>query len=116
MACKLMVHESEMHDGRRLAPEASIVSVQSGTQGPTGHEEFSAGVVIAVCVYGIWEGVDVRKVASPCFVVILWEKNEHSEICKSLFIYALKPYQQQWVYSWKSEIPKNSWKYIIYNN
>lgn len=71
MACKPMVHESEVDDGRRLAPEAGVVSVQARTQGAAGHKEFGARVVVAVCVHGIREGADVGKVASPCFIVIL---------------------------------------------
>lgn len=80
MACKPMVHESEMDDGRRLAPEAGVVSVQARTQGAAGHEEFGARVVVAVCVHGIREGADVGKVASPCFIVILQKKNQHFRI------------------------------------
>lgn len=55
---------------KRLAPESCVVSMEAWAQRATGHKELGAGVVVAVRVHSIGEGVDVGEVAPPRLVVI----------------------------------------------
>lgn len=44
---------------KRLAPQSGVVAVQAGAEGPTCHEQLGAGVVVAVGVHGVGEGMNV---------------------------------------------------------
>lgn len=54
-----------------LTPQSRVVAVQAGAQRPARHEQLGAGVVVAVSVHGVGEGVDVGEVTPPRLVVIL---------------------------------------------
>lgn len=58
----------------RLAPQPCVVAVQAGTQRPARHKQLGAGVVVAVRVDRVGEGMDVREVTPPRLVVILKPK------------------------------------------
>lgn len=59
---------------RRLAPQPCVVAVQAGTQRPARHKQLGAGVVVAVRVDRVGEGMNVREVTPPRLVVILKTK------------------------------------------
>lgn len=55
----------------RLAPQSCVVAVQAGTERPARYKQLGAGVVVAVGVHRVGEGMNVREVAPPRLVVIL---------------------------------------------
>lgn len=54
--------------------------MESWREGSSCHEELRSRRVVAVCVDSVGEGISVRKVTPPGFVMILWEirDSEHS--------------------------------------
>lgn len=59
-----------------LAPQPCVVAVQAGTQRPARHEQLGAGVVVAVRVDRVGEGMNVGEVTPPRLVVILKAKGQ----------------------------------------
>lgn len=64
---------------RKLAPQSCVVAVQAGAQRPACHEELGAGLVIAVGVHRVGEGMNVGKVTPPRLIVILEEELEKAK-------------------------------------
>lgn len=64
---------------RKLAPQSCVVAVQAGAQRPACYEELGAGLVIAVGVHRVGEGMNVGKVTPPRLIVILEEELEKKQ-------------------------------------
>lgn len=64
---------------RKLAPQSCVVAVQAGAQRPACYEELGAGLVIAVGVHCVGEGMNVGKVTPPRLIVILEEELEKTK-------------------------------------
>lgn len=60
-----------MEETKRLAPQSCVVAVQAGTERSAGYKQLGAGVVVAVGVNRVWEGMNVREVTPPRLIVIL---------------------------------------------
>lgn len=60
-----------MEETERLAPQSCVVAVQAGTERATCYKQLGAGVVIAVGVHGVGEGMNVWEVTPPRLIVIL---------------------------------------------
>lgn len=55
---------------QRLAPQACVVPMQTRTERSTSYKQLGAGVVIAVRVHRVGEGMNVREVTPPRLIVI----------------------------------------------
>lgn len=55
----------------RLAPQSCVVAVQARTERSTCYKQLGAGVVVAVGVHRVGEGMNVREVTPPRLVMIL---------------------------------------------
>lgn len=64
---------------RKLAPQSSVVAVQAGAQRAACYEELGAGLVIAMGVHRVGEGMNVGKVTPPRLIVILEEELEKNK-------------------------------------
>lgn len=64
-----------MEKTKKLAPQPCIVAMQARTERSACYEQLGAGVVIAVRVHCVGEGMNVRKVTPPCLIVILKQKD-----------------------------------------
>lgn len=60
-----------MEETRKLAPQSSVVAMQAGAERSACYKQLGAGVIVAVGVHSVGEGMDVRKVTPPGLVVIL---------------------------------------------
>lgn len=60
-----------MEETERLAPQSCVVAVQAGTERATCYKQLGAGVVIAVGVHSVGEGMNVWEVTPPRLIVIL---------------------------------------------
>lgn len=60
----------------RLAPQSCVVAMQARAEWSTCHKQLGAGVVVAMGVHRVGEGMNVREVTPPCLIVILKAKQK----------------------------------------
>lgn len=71
MQWKKWLGGTKIKNKKRLAPQSCVAAVQSRAQRPTGYKQFGTGLVVAVGVHGIGEGMNVWEVTPPRLVMVL---------------------------------------------